>query len=77
MSESTQELLRSVLALPAIDRAALAEELLSSLDRPDSTIDERWAIEAEDRLAAFQAGTMKAIPAEEVFGEPESWRDRV
>jgi putative addiction module component (TIGR02574 family) len=72
MSESTQELLRTVLALPAIDRATLAEELLSSLDRPDSEIDERWAIEAENRLAAFQAGTMKAIPADEVLGEFET-----
>jgi putative addiction module component (TIGR02574 family) len=74
MSECTQELLRSVLALPAIDRAALADELLSSLEPPDSAIDERWAIEAETRLAAFKAGTMKAIPAEEVFRELETQR---
>ncbi len=29
-------------------------------------------MEAEDRLAAFQAGQMKAIPAEEVFAEFET-----
>lgn len=69
VSETAQELLKSALSLPAIDRAALAEELLSSLDRPDSAVDELWAIEAEDRLAAFQAGRMKAIAAEEVFRE--------
>jgi putative addiction module component (TIGR02574 family) len=72
MSESTVDLLKNVLALPAIDRAALAEELLSSLDRPDPSIDERWAVEVEDRLAAFQAGQMKAIPAEDVFAEFEA-----
>jgi putative addiction module component (TIGR02574 family) len=72
MSESTQSLLKNVLALPAIDRAALAEELLSSLDRPDPSIDESWAVEAEDRLAAFKAGNMKAIPAGDVFAEFEA-----
>jgi hypothetical protein len=29
-------------------------------------IDEQWAIEAEDQLAAFRAGKMKAIPADDV-----------
>jgi len=72
MPESTQHLLKNVLALPAVDRAALAEQLLSSLDRPDPSIDERWAVEAEDRLAAFQAGQMKAIPVEDVLAEFET-----
>ncbi len=72
MSESTQQLLRTALSLPANECAALAEELLSSLDHPDSAVDELWASEAEDRLAAFQAGKMAAIPAEEVFAEFET-----
>jgi putative addiction module component (TIGR02574 family) len=71
MSESVLDLLKNVLALPAVDRAALAEELLSSLDRPDPAIDERWAVEAEDRLAAFRAGQMNAFPADDVFAEFE------
>jgi putative addiction module component (TIGR02574 family) len=69
MSESALDLLKSVLALPPVDRATLAEELLSSLDRPDPSIDERWAAEAEDRLAAFRAGQMQSMPADEVFAE--------
>jgi len=36
--------------------------LLASLDQPDARIDELWAKEAEDRLAAFEAGRMKAYP---------------
>ncbi len=47
----------------------MGEELLSSLDRPDPSIDERWAIEAEDRLAEFQAGRMSAISADDVVAE--------
>ena len=68
---STEQLRKDALALPLIERAALAEALLSSLDRPDSQIDALWAQEAEDRLAAFEAGEMEAIPAEEVFTELE------
>ena len=72
MSESTQHLLKDALALPAIDRAELAEGLLSSLDRPDRSIDELWAQEVEDRLSAFRAGQMKAISSDDVFAEFET-----
>jgi putative addiction module component (TIGR02574 family) len=69
MSIDAQQILESALALPAIDRAAIVESLLSSLDQPDAQIDEIWAEEAERRIAAYGAGQMKAIPAEEVFKE--------
>jgi putative addiction module component (TIGR02574 family) len=69
MTVSTEQLRKDALALPLVERAALAEELLSSLDRPDPRIDALWAQEAEDRLAAFEAGEMEAIPAEDVFTE--------
>jgi putative addiction module component (TIGR02574 family) len=71
MSANTKQILENALALPLVERAALADELLSSLDRADARIDDLWAKEAEDRLAAFEAGEMKAIPAEDVFAEFE------
>lgn len=36
---------------------------------PDERIDAPWAREAEDRIAAYEAGEMQAIPSEEVFSE--------
>lgn len=69
MTASSRRILKDALALPPTERAAIAEELLSSLDCPDSEIDALWAREAQDRLAAFEAGEMEAIPAEEVFAE--------
>lgn len=69
MSTDVRQLLESALVLPATERAALADGLLSSLDRPDPRIDELWRREAEDRLAAFEAGEMGATPAEDVFAE--------
>ena len=69
MSGRTKEVLGEALALPAPERAILVQELLFSLDRPDPQIDALWAREAEARIAAYEAGEMRAIPAEEVFAE--------
>jgi len=71
MPTNVKELLVDALSLSALERAALADELFASLDRADAKIDALWAKEAEDRLAAFAAGEMKAIPAEDVFAEFE------
>jgi putative addiction module component (TIGR02574 family) len=67
MSTATEQVLETALALPAVDRVAIVESLLSSLDQPDATLDECWAIEAEARLAAYDAGQTKAISADVVF----------
>ena len=36
---------------------------------PYKHIDETWAIEAEKRLKAYNAGKLKTLSFEEVFGE--------
>ncbi|MGA7499210.1 MAG: addiction module protein [Isosphaeraceae bacterium] len=69
MSTIAKQILEKALVLSAAERAALVESLLASLDQPDARIDELWAKEAEDRLAAFEAGRMKAYPADQVFQE--------
>jgi hypothetical protein len=72
MSLNVDHILQHALDLPALERATLAEALLSILDRPDPRIDEHWGKEAEDRLADFRARRMKSIMAEDVFEELES-----
>lgn len=67
MTESTQRIFSEALTLPPAERAALIDRLLSSLDRQDSNLDELWAKEAEDRLAAYKAGELETIPEEEIF----------
>lgn len=67
MSELAEKLIEQALSLPAEERAAVAERLLTSLEPELSTIDLLWAQEAEDRLDAYERGEIKAIPAEEVF----------
>ena len=45
---------------------------LSSLDSPgQSEIDEAWANEAEDRIAAFERDEIKAVNEDEAFAQLE------
>jgi putative addiction module component (TIGR02574 family) len=69
MTEPAQKIFREALALPPAERAALIDELASSLNRPDAAFDERWVKEAEDRLRAYRAGELDAIPEEEIREE--------
>jgi putative addiction module component (TIGR02574 family) len=71
MSERTAHVVEEALRLAPAERAEVVEQLLASLDRPDARIDALWAREAEDRIAAYDAGQMVALPAEEVFEEFE------
>ena len=66
------EVLKTALGLGVEDRAALAEELLASLEElsPEEA-DHLWAEEAERRLKALRSGNARAIPAQEVHEKSE------
>ncbi|MDP2831873.1 MAG: addiction module protein [Pseudomonadota bacterium] len=65
----TQELLEQALKLAPDERFALVDQVLHSLDRPDSAIDRLWREEALRRLAAHRSGQVQGIPAESIFGD--------
>jgi putative addiction module component (TIGR02574 family) len=69
MTETAKKIFREALGLTPAERAALVDELISSLNQPDQRIDELWAREAENRLRAFRAGELEAISADKVFAE--------
>lgn len=69
-----QQILKEALTLAPKNRASLVEKLLVSLDQPDKTMDELWAKEAENRIDAYEAGNIKAMSAEQVFGKYKSER---
>lgn len=55
------------------------EHKVQALERTDVKtenvrLDNLWAVEAEDRIDAFERGELKSIPASEVFAQIE--RDR-
>ncbi len=69
MSQSSQTLSKEARRLSANERLELVEDLLDSLDSPDAALDAQWAEEAEDRLAAYRRGELKALPLAEVLGK--------
>ena len=69
MTNSANSILDQALELSAIERADVAEKLLSSLDSPDLKIDELWAIEADSRVDAYRKGKIKAVSEEQVFSK--------
>ncbi len=69
MTNSVNFILDQALKLNAIERADVAEKLLSSLDSSDPKIDELWAIEADSRVDAYREGKIKAASEEQVFSK--------
>ncbi|HEY7246931.1 MAG TPA: addiction module protein [Xanthobacteraceae bacterium] len=60
MSNQAKTLIEQARALPPQDRIALVEDVLDSLDRADPDIDQLWAREASERLAAYRRGEIAA-----------------
>ncbi len=71
MPVALQSLLEQALALSPADRALVANELLASLVPTDPKIDALRIKDAHDRLAAYEAGELAAIPVEDLFTETD------
>ncbi|AFM11756.1 addiction module protein [Turneriella parva] len=63
----TEQAIADVLRLAPSERAKVIEILQESLDVSDAAIDEAWRKEATNRLAAYRAGKVRSVPAEQVF----------
>jgi putative addiction module component (TIGR02574 family) len=66
---SAEQLLKSASALSPVERLDLAEAILDGLDQPDQGIDQSWAAEAKDRLAAFRRGEVSAVALGDVLAK--------
>ena len=61
MTISRETLVNEALSLPPVERVAVIDRLLSSLDEPDQKLDALWAEEAEARLEAFERGDIRSV----------------
>jgi putative addiction module component (TIGR02574 family) len=70
MAQSYTELEREARLLSPEERALLVDALLDSLRevRP-AEVEAAWAVEIERRVAAYERGDAKFIPAEDVFAK--------
>jgi len=69
MTEAAKDLSAKARKLSPAERLELVDDLLASLDEPDPQIDRLWAKEAEERLAAYRRGEIKAVPLQEVLAK--------
>ena len=69
MTDAARMLSKQARSLSPDERLELVDDLLASLDEGDAKIDTLWAREAEDRLAAYRRGEIKAIPLQEVLAK--------
>jgi putative addiction module component (TIGR02574 family) len=61
-----------LMGLPPVERAMLAERLLSSFDSSEqASLDVEWGKEAENRIEAFDNGHLSASNAEDVHARIE------
>ncbi len=73
---SVRKILDIALKMKPADKSLIIEGILQSLDEPDKTIDEIWAIEAEKRLEAYKNGKLKTASYQDVFAykQDEQWK---
>lgn len=69
MGNAAKLILNQALALSSRERAIVAEQLLLSLDKPNSEIDAIWAKEAEARIDALERGELHKVSAESILGK--------
>lgn len=72
MGETVKSIINQALEVSSLERALIAEQLLLSLDLPDSEIDSLWSKEAEARIDSLNSGKLRKFSADEVFGKYNS-----
>jgi putative addiction module component (TIGR02574 family) len=69
MSPEVSDLLKRALALPADERAALANTLLDSLETMHQSVQEAWDEEVSRRMDDLKAGRAVTVPWEQLHRE--------
>ncbi len=65
MSMKREEVFRQVLELPVVDRAELAQRLVSSLEPgPEPGVEAAWQAEVPRRLREIRSGAVQTVPWE-------------
>ena len=73
MSTDAQHLLEEALRLPLIERAAVAAELIASMDgEPDADAEAAWAAEIERRATRAVGGASTGRDWDAALGEIEA-----
>jgi putative addiction module component (TIGR02574 family) len=69
MSDAVQDLGEAARKLSPAERIRLVDEILSSLDQTNPSLDATWAAEVEDRIAAYRRGEIRALDLSEILSK--------
>ena len=69
MNTTSQAIIEQAKQLSALEKIEVVDALLASVDKPDAEVDKQWANEAEDRLAAYRRGEVKALDLNQVLAK--------
>lgn len=69
MTTTAEALSAQAVKLSPQERIEVVERILDSLDEPDAALDALWAKEADDRLAAYRRGEVKAVALSKAVGK--------
>ena len=68
MSSMAKRIITEGMNLSSSERAQIAEELISSLDKqPDEEVEKAWQAEINRRIDEVESGKVQCIPWEEVL----------
>jgi len=69
MNTETKQIIDQAILLPALEKAQIVDQLISSLDKPDETIDRLWRKEVKDRIKAYESGDIKSVSLKQVLSK--------
>lgn len=70
MQTTVEKVYTEAVNLPPRERAELVDRIISSFNYPaQDKVDELWAMEAEERVDAYEQGRIGSTSAEKVFEE--------
>ena len=69
MTPTSETLSAQAAQLTPKERIQVVERILNSLDQPDAALDALWANDANDRLAAYRRGEIKAVGLPDVIAK--------
>ena len=69
MTDAAEKLSTAAQKLSRAERLAVVDAILGSLDAADPALDALWAAEAEDRLAAYRRGEIRAVALSDMLSK--------
>lgn len=69
MTTTAEALSAQAAQQPPAERIEVVERILNSLDQPDALLEALWTEEANDRMAAYRRGEIKAVALIDVIAK--------